>query len=296
VTDSTAWSPNLVDDVRQVLEFPFMVNAFRAGAVVAVLAGLIGWFMVLRGQTFAAHTLAVVGFPGAAGAVLLGISAVYGLFSFAVVAALLIALVPSAGRQSGSQSEQRSDSAVIGTVQAVALAAGFLFAQLYGGFLGGLNGLLFGSFLGITTGQVKVLLVLAVFSLAGLATLARPLLFASVDDQVAQARGVPVRLLSAVFLLLLGITAAAVSLITGSLLVFALLVIPAAAAQNLTARPALGALLAVLLALLITWSALFIAYFSAYPLGFWLTSLAFGGYLLSRARPLIHRRVRSVPA
>ena len=81
---------NLVQDVRQVLEFPFMVNAFRAGTIVAVLSGLVGWFMVLRKQTFAGHTLAVVGFPGAAGAVLVGISATYGLFAFAVTAALLI--------------------------------------------------------------------------------------------------------------------------------------------------------------------------------------------------------------
>ena len=106
---------NLVEDVRQVLEYPFMVNAFRAGAIVAVLAGLVGWFMVLRRQSFAGHTLAVVGFPGAAGAVLVGVGATYGLLAFAVVAALVIGLVPASTGRSYSE-----ESAVTGTVNAFA--------------------------------------------------------------------------------------------------------------------------------------------------------------------------------
>ena len=269
-------SANLVDDVRQVLEFPFMVNAFRAGTIVAVLAALVGWFMVLRRQTFAGHTLAVVGFPGAAGAVLIGISATYGLFAFAFAAAVLIALVPGARTRAFSQ-----ESAVTGTVQAFALAAGFLFANLYGGFLGGANALLFGSFLGITAEQVTVLLVVALLTLLILAAVSRPLFFASLDAQVAAARGIPVRLLSIAFLLLLAAAAAEVSVITGTLLVFALLVIPAATAQQITPRPVLSALIAVALAVAVTWGSLFIAYFSPYPIGFYLTSLAFASYLVA---------------
>ena len=274
---------NLVEDVRQVLEFPFMVNAFRAGAVVAVLAGLVGWFMVLRRQTFAGHTLALVGFPGAAGAVLVGVSASYGLFAFAVAAALVIALVPPGGRGDGES------SAVTGTVQAFALACGFLFVNLYGGFLGGANALLFGSFLGITGQQVVVLLVVAAVALAVLGAIARPLLFASVDPDVAAARGVPVHALSAIFLVLLGVAAAEVSQITGTLLVFALLVVPAATAQASTPRPVAGAVLTVALGLAVTWASLFVAYYSPYPIGFLLTSLAFATYLLAGA----WRRLRS---
>jgi len=265
---------NLLDDVRQVLEFAFMVNAFRAGAIVAVLSGLIGWFMVLRRQSFAGHTLAVVGFPGAAGAVLIGVSATYGLFTFAVVAALLIALVPGGGTRGYSE-----ESAVTGTVQAFALACGFLFVSLYGGFLGGANALLFGSFLGITSSQVILLLVVAAGAIAVLAVIGRPLLFASVDPAVAAARGVPVRALSVVFLVLLAVAAAEVSQITGTLLVFALLVVPAATAQLLTARPGRGLAITVVLGVAVTWVALFIAYFSPYPIGFFLTTLAFLTYL-----------------
>ncbi len=261
---------NLVSDIRQVLQFPFMVNAFRAGTIVAVLGGLVGWFMVLRKQSFAGHTLAVVGFPGAAGAVLVGASATYGLFVFAIVAALLIAAVPAGlGEQ----------SAVTGTVQAFALACGFLFLSLHGGFLASVNALLFGSFLGITTQQVLVLLLAAAVALAVLAGLARPLLFASVDPGVAGARGVPVRALSLGFLVLLGVAAAEASQITGTLLVFALLVVPAAAAQRLTPSPLRSVVLTVLLGVAITWLALFLAYFIDYPVGFFLTAIAFVVYL-----------------
>jgi len=261
---------NLVSDIRQVLQFPFMVNAFRAGTIVAVLSGLVGWFMVLRKQSFAGHTLAVVGFPGAAGAVLVGASATYGLFVFAIAAALLIAAVPAGlGEQ----------SAVTGTVQAFALACGFLFLSLHGGFLASVNALLFGSFLGITTQQVLVLLLAAVVALAVLAGLARPLLFASVDPGVAGARGVPVRALSLGFLVLLGVAAAEASQITGTLLVFALLVVPAAAAQRLTPSPLRSVVLTVLLGVAITWLALFLGYFIDYPVGFFLTAIAFVVYL-----------------
>jgi len=261
---------NLVSDIRQVLQFPFMVNAFRAGTIVAVLSGLVGWFMVLRKQSFAGHTLAVVGFPGAAGAVLVGASATYGLFVFAIVAALLIAAVPAGlGEQ----------SAVTGTVQAFGLACGFLFLSLHGGFLASVNALLFGSFLGITTQQVLVLLLAAAVALAVLAGLARPLLFASVDPGVAGARGVPVRALSLGFLVLLGVAAAEASQITGTLLVFALLVVPAAAAQRLTPSPLRSVVLTVLLGVAITWLALFLAYFIDYPVGFFLTAIAFVVYL-----------------
>jgi zinc/manganese transport system permease protein len=282
---------DLVRDVRQALEFPFMVNAFRAGAIVAVLGGCIGWFMVLRRQSFAGHTLALVGFPGAAGAVLIGVSASYGYFAFAIAAALIIALAPGQAARGFSE-----ESAVTGTVQAFALACGFLFVSLYGGFLGTTTSLLFGSFLGITSGQVLLLLVVAVIALPALGLLARPLFFASVDPDVAASRGVPVRLVSVLFLVLLGATAAEVSQVTGSLLVFALLVVPAATAQTLTTRPALSLGITLLLALAVTWSALLVAYYSPHPIGFFLTTFAFVLYTAARVWILARDRLRVASA
>src|SRR5256885_5642931 len=165
VADATAplgW--NLLTDVRQLFAYHFMINAFAAGTIVAVVAGMIGWLMVLRRQAFAGHTLAIVGFPGAAGAVWLGVNATWGYLGFCSAAALVIALLPRAGMDDHSE-----ESAGIGVVQAFSLAAGFLFVSLYHGFLNGVNALLFGTFLGITDGQVVVLLVVGVIALGTLA-------------------------------------------------------------------------------------------------------------------------------
>ncbi|MBO0868188.1 MAG: metal ABC transporter permease [Micromonosporaceae bacterium] len=272
------FSWNLIADIRDMWSVAFMVNAFRAGTIVAVLAALVGWFMVLRRQSFAGHTLAVVGFPGAAAAVWAGLGVAYGYFGFCLAAALVIAALPQRGNRGYTE-----QSAVIGTVQAFALAAGMLFIALYGGFLGGTSALLFGSFLGITQSQVLILALAAVATLVVLALIGRPLLFASIDTDVARAHGLPTRALGTAFLLLLGATAAEVSQITGALLVFALLVLPPATAQLLTARPAASLTLSVALALVTVWVALFVAYYSPYPIGFWLTTIAFGLYVLAYA-------------
>jgi zinc/manganese transport system permease protein len=268
---------NLPHDVGEVLEYHFMVNALLAGGIVAVMAALVGWLMVLRGEAFAGHTLSMMAFPGAAAATLLAVPAAWGYFVFCGAGAVAI------GRLSGTERRSWSEqSAGIGAVQALALGAGFLFVNLYGGVLGDLESLLFGDLLGVSDGEVLVLLAVAAATLAALGVLGRPLLFASVDADVAAARGLPVRALSFAFLLLLGLAVAATSQITGVLLVFALLVTPAATAQALTARPLLSLALSVALALLVVWLGLAIAYFSVYPAGFFITTISFALYLLTR--------------
>jgi zinc/manganese transport system permease protein len=266
-----------LDDLRQLTAFPFMVNALEAGAIVAVLAAVVGWYVVLRRQTFASHTLSVMAFPGATGAALVGLPTALGYYVACAAAALAIgALGPDhlGGR--------RGESAAIGTVQTVGLAAGFLFLSLNQAILGGPETLLFGTFLGITRAQVLVLLAVAVASLAALSVLARPLLFASIDRDVARASGVPVRLVDGAFLLVLGLAIAAVSQLTGALLVFALLVAPPASAHLITMRPLAGLCLSVALALAIVWIALALAYFTIYPVGFYVTTLAFAVYVTVR--------------
>ncbi len=276
---------NVVDDARQLLAFHFMLNALRAGTIVAVVAGAIGYFMVLRRQAFAGHTLAVVGFPGAAGATYLGLAH--------AVRLLRVLRRRRAGHRRAARRRPRGwrqrsrrgggESAAVGTVQAFALACGFLFVSLYHGFLTGLNSLLFGTIIGVTDDQVLTLLVAGVLCLAVLALLGRPLLFASIDPDVARARGLPVRLLGAAFLVLLGVAAAGTSQVTGSLLVFALLVAPAATAARLTARPGVGLALSVGFAVLVTWVGEGVAFFSPYPIGFWVTTFAFGLFVLAAA-------------
>lgn len=294
-----SWNP--ITDLRELWSFPFMINAFRAGTIVAVLAGVLGWFMVLRRQSFAGHTLSVIAFPGAAGAALLGVAAGWGYFGFCLAGAAVIA---AAGRRrstdTGGGAGFAGESAVTGIVQAFALACGFLFVALAKNFLNGLNPVLFGSFLGITSTDVTVLALVAVIVLAALGVVGRPLLFASIDPAVAAARGVPVAGLSVLFLLGLAAAAAATSQITGTLLVFALLVLPAATAQTLTARPAASLALTVVIGIVVTWIALIVAYYTPFPIGFYITTLAFAGYLTAQAAhhglPRLHaRRLRRDP-
>jgi zinc/manganese transport system permease protein len=279
---------NLVDDVRQLFSYPFMVNALEAGTIVAVMAGVTGWFMVLRRQTFAGHTLSVIAFPGAAAASLAGMPIALGYFSFCGLGALTLAGI------AGSRQSLSNESAAIGSLQALALALGFLFVSLYHGVLNGLDSLLFGTFLGITSQQVIVLLAVAAAAVALIALTARPLFFASVDADVARAAGVPVQLLGIGFLLTLGLAVAATSQITGALLVFALLVTPAATAHQVTSRPFLGVGLSVAIALAVTWLGLALAYFSVYPVGFYVTSLAFALYVLVRVARALAARTQTV--
>src|SRR5438552_5899654 len=278
-----SWNP--LTDLRELFTYPFMINALEAGTIVAVMAGVTGWFMVLRRQTFAGHTLSIIAFPGAAAASLAGLPLAVGYFGFCGVGALALAGIAGSRRSLGGE------SAAIGSLQALALALGFVFVSLYHGVLTGLDSLLFGTFLGITRGQVAALLAVAATTVVLVGLAARPLLFASVDAEVARAGGVPVRLLGFGFLLVLGLSVAETSQITGALLVFALLVTPAATAHQLTPRPLLGIALSVALALAVPWLGLARAYFSIYPVGFYVTSLSFGLYLLVRvSRALPSRR------
>jgi zinc/manganese transport system permease protein len=286
-----ALSWDLTYDVQLMFSYPFMVNAFRAGTIVAVIAATIGWFMVLRRQSFAGHTLAVLGFPGAAAATWLGVATGYGYFGFCVAGALVIATLP----QHTTSTASAEQSAVIGTVQAFALACGYLFVSLYKGFLSGMTNLLFGTIVGVTNTQVLVLLASAVPCLVVLIVIGRPLLFASVDPDLARARGIPVRAVGALFLVLLGVAAAGTSQVTGSLLVFALLVAPAATAHKLTARPSVGITLSIAFALLATWIGETLAFFTVYPIGFWVTTVSFAGYLAASLWRFIADRARRSP-
>jgi zinc/manganese transport system permease protein len=269
---------NLAQDVRQLFVYPFMVNALEAGTIVAVMAGITGWFVVLRRQTFAAHSLSVMSFPGAAGAALAGLPLAVGYFAACTLAAGAIAT----GSRTGYRRDPSQESAVIGTVEVVGFALGFLFLSLYGGVLENLESLLFGSFLGISTSQVYVLLGVAIGALAFLAIAGRPLLTMSLDELVARANAVPVRPLEIAFLLVLGLAVASTAQITGVLLVFALLVAPAAAAREFTPDIGFGIALSVTIALAVTWIGLGLSYYTNLSVGFYVSSLAFGVYLVTR--------------
>jgi zinc/manganese transport system permease protein len=269
-------SLNLVEDIRQLTTFPFMVNALEAGTIVAVLAAVTGWYVVLRRQAFAGHTLSVMAFPGATGAALLGVPTSLGYYLACGAAALLMR---GTGRARGAS--RSAETAAVGTIQAAGLAAGYLFLSLNQQLLTGTETLLFGTFLGISRSQVLVLLAVAAGALLAVAVCARPLLLATLDREVARAGGLPVAALDLGFLLILAAAVATTSQITGALLVFALLIAPPAAAQQVTMRPLRSLALSVAFAVLVVWLGLGVAYFSPYPVGFWITTFAFGLYLLA---------------
>lgn len=272
---SPSW--DLLADLQLLLEFHFMQNALLVGTLVALLAGAIGYFVVLRGQSFAAHMLSQVGFPGAAAGVLVHTTPVLGLIVFCVGGALGIGW---SGRS--VDTGRRAESAAIGSILAFSLALGLLFFRLYAGSAQGIYAFLFGTILGITDRDVGVAAVTTLIGLVVILVIGRPLLFASVDPDAAEARGVPLRAISIVFLILVALAVAETVQVIGTLLIFALLVVPGAAAQQLTARPGLGLALTIAFSLLFVWFGLAIAYFTSLPVGFLVTSLAFGTYLLIR--------------
>lgn len=273
------WNP--INDLHELLGYAFMRHAFVAGTVVALVAGVVGYFVVLRRSAFAAHALSHVGFAGAAGAVALGVSPVAGLLAFSCA---------GAGAMGAMGKKVAGRDVVIGTVLAWMLGLGVLFLSLYHGYATDAYALLFGEILGISTNDVRITVIAGALTLAAATVLWRPLLFASVDEDVAEAAGVPVRAISVGFMVLLALAVSVSVQVSGVLLVFALLVTPAAAAHELTSRPAHTVALSVAVSLLVTWSGLAVAFYSPWPVGFWITTFAFACYLLARTAPVLARR------
>ena len=271
-----------------MLSYDFMRHAFAAGAIVALLAGVVGYVLVLRGQTFAGHALSHVGFTGATGAVLFGLSPFAGLVGFTVAAGIGMGFL-------GEKFATRD--VAIGMILSMALGLGLLFLHFYTSYATQATALLFGNVLAVGTDALLSLFCLAVFGLMALAAIARPLLFASLQPELAEARGVPMRLLSVVFLAIVGLAVAECVEIVGVLLVFTLMVGPAASAQALSSRIGPGIALAAGLALAITWGGIALAWFSDWPVSFWITALSGGTYLASLGLARQARsRARAVPA
>jgi zinc/manganese transport system permease protein len=277
---------DLVADLQMLLHYHFMRNAYLAGTLVAVVAGMVGYFMVLRNQSFAGHSLANVGFAGATGAVLFGMPPIAGLFLAGVLAAVGIQTLNLGARQS------RESDIAVGAIFTASLALGFLFIHLATAeYAANVYNVLFGNVLGISDGDVRVIAWSTVVLIGVMGFMARPLLFASIDPDVAAAHGVPVRVLAFSYLVVLALMVAVAVQVVGVLLIFALLVTPAAIARELTARPARAVAVAVTLALLFTWLGLAVGFFMPYPVSFFITTFAFGTYILVRGGRLVVDRI-----
>lgn len=256
----------------EVISSDFMRTAFTAGTLVAVASGLIGYFVIVRGSMFASHALAHIGFPGATGAALVGTSVMTGLVAFTVIGAVVIGLL-------GKRASDREIAT--GTVLAFATALGVLFASLASENTSTVTNILFGNLLAITAGQLIIFAVFLGVLAVVLGALFKPLLFASIDPAVAEARGVPVKGLGVIFMVLLALVVSMAVSVVGVLLIFALLVTPAAAALRFTARPGWVILWSAIIGVFSVIAGLIIAAIVNLPPSFFIVSLVFIIWLVS---------------
>jgi len=263
-----------------LLSQPFLRYAFIAGAAIAAASGLAGYFVVLRSQVFTGDALSHVAFTGALAALAAGADLLVGLYGACVLVALAMAALGARGR---------ADDTVIGSVFAWILGLGALFLSIYttsaagASAVSGVN-VLFGTIFGLSAAQAVIDTAVAGCVCVALIVIARPLLFASIDEAVARARRVPVRLLGAVFLGLVGVTAAAATQAVGALLLLGLLAAPAGAAQRITTRPFRGLWLSAAFAVASVWAGLLIAYAAPkIPPSFGILAVATGIYLAALA-------------
>jgi zinc/manganese transport system permease protein len=252
----------------------FVHTALAGGAVAAIVSGAIGTFVVTRGASFAVHAISELGFTGAAGALVVGIDPVVGMIGGSLVVGLALGLLSLRGRE--------RDSA-IGAVLAFGLGVGVLFLSLYQGYATEATSLLFGSISTVTRGQLLELIVVSAIVMAGIGIAYRPLLFSSVDPEVAEARGVPLRALSVLTFLLLALTTAEAIQVVGVLLVLTLVITPAAAAQRLSANPATALALSMLIAVISTEGGILLSLVETnWPPSFCISTISFAFYVYAR--------------
>jgi len=262
-----------MDQLVVLLAYDFVQNAIAAGIVIAIVSGVVSRFVVARNMSFAVHALAELGFTGAAGFLLLGLSPVFGLLAGTAITAVFIGTLGV---------RARGRDVVVGVVMAFGLGLGVLFITLYKGYANQAFAILFGTITGVSRSDVVLLLAIGVVTLVALAAVYRPLTFATVDPEVAEARGVPVGALAVVFLLIMAAAVAEAIQVVGVLLILTLLITPGASAERLTPRPGLATAYSVAIALFCTVGGILLSLITNAPVSVFVTSLSFASYLLAR--------------
>lgn len=255
-----------------LFSYDFMQHAFLAGTLAAFVSAIIGYFVVLRNQSFAGHALSHIGFAGAAGAGLMGLTPFTGQ--------LLLTMLSAIGMGVLGERTYKSDVA-IGIVLAFFMALGVLFLYLYNAYAAQAMNILFGDLLGISTALLKKLVFFSIISLIGIGILARPLLFATLEPELAEASGLSLRWISVGFLMLVSIAVTEATMAIGILLVFTLLIAPPAAALRLTRTVWRGILLSILFGITSTWLGITLSFYTNWPISFWITTVSLVIYLLS---------------
>ncbi|UDY24500.1 metal ABC transporter permease [Nocardioides sp. Kera G14] len=252
---------------------PLVHNSLIAGAVLGLVGGLISSFVMMRDLPFAVHGVSELSFAGATAALLLGVSVVAGSLVGSLIAAVIIGALGAKARDRNS---------IIGVLMPFGLGLGVLFLALYHGRAANKFGLLTGQIVAIDTPQLKWLILTAAVVVVGLLVIWRPLVFASTDPELAAARGVPVALLSPVFMLLLGLAVAISIQIIGALLVLSIICTPAAAAMRVTASPRVMPLLSMLFGFVSVIGGILLALGGSVPISPYVTTISFSIYLVCR--------------
>lgn len=280
-----AYQDNWID----ILSTNFMRNAFLGGTLVALAAGVVGYFVVIRRDSFAAHALAHIGFPGATGAVLIGAPVTLGLAVFCIAGGFAIGAL-------GKRADRRE--VATGTILALATSLGVLFASMATRSTNTVTSVLFGNLLAISEGQLVAFALFTAALLAGVGVIARPLLFASINPQVAEAKGVPVRMLGMAFMIMLAVVVTMAVQVVGTLLLFALIVTPAATAIAITARPSAVVGIATGIGLTAVSTGLVLSAMFNLPPSFPIVAITFVGWagtLVATREARGHRANRQVP-
>lgn len=255
-----------------LFQFDFMQNAFIAGTFAAILAGAVGYFVILRNLAFAAHALGHIGFAGASGGLLIALTPLTGQFILTLFAAIGI----------GALGERISKSdMVIGIILSFCLGLGSLFLHLYNGYAGQATIILFGNLLGVSTHDLQIMFWLMLVSLIMMIVISKRLLFASLEPELAEAKGISLFWLSIIFMIILAVAVTLTSQVVGVILVFTLLIGPAAIAIQWTQHYWSGIILSIFLAVLIVWVGIILSYYTDWPISFWISALVFIIYLLN---------------
>src|ERR1700694_1725526 len=262
----------------------FMINAWTIATVVAIVAGIVGFFVVLRGSAFPAHAIPKGAFAGAAAANLLGINALVGLGVCAVLAALGIGTLGRRGRQ----------DAVTALALVLMLAIGAVFLSRSSQYEPQIYSLLFGEVLGVSTTELLPVALLGMVCIAAVIFLYRPLMLSSIVPEIGEARGISARRIEIAFLLVVAVAAAALVSVVGALLIFSLMIGPPAAARSFTDRPSLALVLSIVFALITVWAAIAISYLSNWPIGFFVGASGAISYGIGRAWDAL-RGARATP-
>ena len=273
--------------ITDMFDYDFMTNAFAAAGIAAVVSGIVGYFLVMRGQTFAGHALSHIGFAGATGAGLVGLAPLWGLIAFTLAAGVIM----------GALSERISNRDVaIGVVLSLALGFGLLFLHYHTSFATQATALLFGNVLAVDHAMIATLALLGAITLAALAFIMRPLVFSSLQPELAEAKGVPLRTVSVAFLAIVALAVSVCAQIVGVLLVFTLMVGPPAAAQRVTTGLWRGLFVSAALAISEAWLGLTMAFYTDWPVSFCIACLSALAYFGCGALPKQTRPAQAAPA